>query len=367
VATGRYGWWPLVVGCASVAAQCHLLYAVTAVALAVLAPVIGLVGGRRPLRWRWIVVGLVVGAVCWVVPLVQEVVGRPGNLSLVLGSGKGHARVGASFGLHALATAVAPRPVWLSSFPFLSVPQYVESHSGVWAVVCLLLLLAVAFGARWARRTELGALAAVGLITAVGAAASYGALPRDDIIVISYLGIYLWVVGAVVWIVLVWAVGQVVVAAFRRLRSRVSVGGAGLLRHGLELAGLALLVVGCTEAVKALDPAAHARISALAYDRPLDDAVARSVERTVPRGPVVVNIRPTTFGPAYGDYVVDDWGMAFVLLADGWRPGLTSGFFGVATHLTVPPGSRWPEVTVTVDPGDKTVRKVVRGTVGRVG
>jgi hypothetical protein len=130
VATGRYGWWPLVVGCASVAAQCHLLYAVTAVALVVLAPIIGLVGGHRPLRWRWAVVGLVVGALCWAVPLGQEIVGHPGNLTLVLGSGKGHARVGVSFGLHALATAVAPRPVWLSSFPFLSVPQYVDRHSG---------------------------------------------------------------------------------------------------------------------------------------------------------------------------------------------------------------------------------------------
>jgi hypothetical protein len=366
VASGRFAWWPLVVLFASVAAQCHLLYAVPSVALAVIAPLVALAGGLRPSRWRWAVVGMAVGAACWVLPLMQQVFGRPGNVTLILRSGSARARVGFAFGLHSLATAVAPKPVWLTPFPFLSVPKFLSTHGVSWAIVSFVFLMAVAVWALWVRRRELAAAAVIGLVMEIGTVVSFGTLPKNDIIVVSYLGTYLWAVGALVWVVVLWAMREGATAIGRRLwRGPPGVRRRVLLVYGLEVAGLALLVLAAVEGVRTLDSSAHARISAVRVDRPLDEAIARSVEQKVAPGPVVVEVRPASFGPAHGDYVVDYWGMAFVLLARGWQPGLTSGFFGVATHLTVPPASHWPLVTVTVNPADKAISRVSRTPTGR--
>jgi hypothetical protein len=107
-------------------------------------------------------------------------------------------------------------------------------------------------------------------------------------------------------------------------------------------------------------PAAHGRVSAVHLDTPLDSAIVRSVERSVPPGPVVVEVRPAAFGPGYGFYTVDYWGVAWKLLVDGWRPGLQSGFLGVATNLSVPPGAHWPKVIVHLDPSTKSITRVQR-------
>jgi hypothetical protein len=101
-------------------------------------------------------------------------------------------------------------------------------------------------------------------------------------------------------------------------------------------------------------------VAAVHEDSGLDSAIVASVERSVPKGPVVVRVVPSVFGARYGYYNIDYWGVAFELLTGGWHPGLTEGFFGVATHLTVPPGARWPVVTVHVDPATRSVVSVRR-------
>ncbi|MBF6556375.1 MAG: hypothetical protein IVW52_09415 [Acidimicrobiales bacterium] len=365
VASGRFGWWPLAVVFASVAAQSHLIYAIPAVALAVIGPLAGLAYGYRPRRWRWIVVGLVAGAACWVAPLAQEVFGHPGNLSLVLNSGAGHSRVGWAFGLHGLATAVAPRPIWLTQYPyraaFNGMPHYLNGHPSIWAAVSLCLLTAIAVAAWLAKRRPLSALALIGTVMATATVATLASLPRDNLTVLGYLGNYLWVVGTLIWIIVAWAVGAVAAGGLHRWhRDRRSVGDLVLLRRGFEIAGLSLLALMAFESIQTVVPAAHDRVSAVHLDTPLDSAIVRSVERSVPPGPVVVEVRPAAFGPGYGFYTVDYWGVAWKLLVDGWRPGLQSGFFGVATNLSVPPGARWPKVIVHIDPSTKSVTRVQR-------
>jgi hypothetical protein len=366
VASGRFGWWPAAVFFASVAAQCHLVYAIPSVALVVVAPLAAFVCGQQIPRRRWIVVGLAVGAVCWVLPLGQQVFGHPGNMTLILDSGSARARIGLGFGLHSLATAVAPRPIWLSAYPFLSVPHFLEMHGGAGAAVALVLVTAVAGAAWMAKRRELCALAVVALVLAVGTVASFATLPKDDIIVVSYLSIYLWVVGAVVWIVVLWALVDIVTEAGRRAwRDRHTVGGRIVLIHALEVAGLTLLVIGGVEGVRTLVPAAHARVSEVQQDRPLDAAVALSVKRTVAAGPVVVDVQPPVFVSVHGLYGIDYWGIAFALLAQGWQPELPYGFYGAATHLSVPAGGRTTEVTVIINPADKAVAAVKQRDSGR--
>ncbi len=364
VASGRFGWWPPTILFASLAAQCHFLYVIPALAIAATAPLFGLALGFRPRGKRWMVAGLGVGALCWLAPLAQQVFARPGNLSLILHSGDGHPRVGAAFGLHALATAADPRPIWLTSFPYLSAfanraPQYIASHASGWGVAALILVVAIA-GLAWVTgRRELSALAAVGAVVCVTMVASFAALPADNLSVLSYLINALWVVGTLLWIIIAWAVAELIGAALRgRPEAAWSLGPPAVAVARVAIA--TLLTVAAAVALHTLVASSQGQVSAVQVDRHLDDAIAGSVERSVVRGPVVVEVDPSSFGPRYGYYSVDYWGVAYDLLTHGWRPGLTEGFFGQATHLSVPPGAHWPEATVVVDRRDKSVIGVRR-------
>src|ERR1019366_9654377 len=111
VASGRLGWWPVLVGAASIAAQAHLEFAPAAGGLVLLGLGLGL--ARRPptRRWGWLVGGLVVGALCWAAPLVDELTRRPGNFTVLWHwFGRGPTQ-GATFGFQALGAAVGPRPL----------------------------------------------------------------------------------------------------------------------------------------------------------------------------------------------------------------------------------------------------------------
>jgi hypothetical protein len=377
VASGRFGWWPVVVLFASVAAQCHLVYAITALALAVIAPLAAFGYRHRPPRWRWLVVGLAMGAVCWVTPLIQEASGHPGNLSLVLRSGTSHARVGLAFGIHALSMAVTPRPIWLTRYPYLAaflggIPHDVDSHSLVWAVLVACLVAVTVLVAWRGKRLELSALAVVGVVVAVGTAISFASFPAGNLGPLGYLVNVLWLVGALIWIIVLWGGGDLVVEGLRRWQERQALQqhrGHGGRRHlpirqpvlrVLEVVALLVLVLAGFAGLRTLVPAAREQVAAVKSDAPLDRSMARSVERSVPPGPVIVTVRPESFGPRYGDYVPDLWGVALILLEGGWRPGLPYSFFGSATRLSVPPGARWPEVVVTLDPATKAVTGVRR-------
>lgn len=149
VAIGGFGWWRLAVLTASVAAQCHLIYVTAAVGLVVAAPVIALLLGRRPKRFRWILAGGGIAFICWIAPLVQQVTSSPGNVTALLQSDSESRRAGALFGLHALATATTVKPIWLTDFPFLTslglqFPNYIEHHNIAWALGSLLILVGIA-------------------------------------------------------------------------------------------------------------------------------------------------------------------------------------------------------------------------------
>ena len=245
VASGRFGWWPLVVLGASVAAQCHLVDAVTAIGLVVVARWPRCYGHRLP-RWWWLVVGLVVGAACWVAPLAQQVTGHPGNLSTVLHSGRAQTPVGFGFGWHALATAVTLHPIWLTQFPYLiafadKMPHYLRGHAETGGVIGLGLMVAIGLAAWRAKRRELSALALIGVVVAVGTVASFATFPKDNLGPVGYLSDVLWMVGILVWIIVVWA--GVVVSGFRWWRGRHHLRGRVPILFGLEVAGLLLMVI----------------------------------------------------------------------------------------------------------------------------
>ncbi len=69
VMSGRRWWWPVLVITASVAAQAHLMFAVAAAALALLALIAGLADrSRAKTGYRWAAAGLIAGIACWSAP-----------------------------------------------------------------------------------------------------------------------------------------------------------------------------------------------------------------------------------------------------------------------------------------------------------
>lgn len=363
VASGRFAWWPLTILFASVAAQCHLIYVLPAAAVALVACPLALLLGYRPSGRRWILASLAVGVVCWSPPVVQQVFGHPPNLSLVLQSGR-HPRAGLGFGLHALATATGPRPIWLTRYPyelaFLDrTTGYVDGHSVMWAVGVLLLVFLVAIGAWAVRQRALAALAALSGVLGVATVLTFASLPSDNLSSLSYLLSVLWVVGTLQWFVVGWAVvvlaRRAAGALARRGRATLAPARGRVATLVVAIIGGVLVAVAGVTALQQLVPEARAHAAYVRVDGAIADAIATSVERSVPSGPVVVRVDPAIFPPSDGFYSVDYWGAAFRLLADGWHPGLTFGFFGAATHLTVPTGARWPVVTVVMDPRTKKV------------
>ncbi|HXW38122.1 MAG TPA: hypothetical protein VEJ44_00395, partial [Acidimicrobiales bacterium] len=210
VAVGRFGWWPVTVFLASVSAQCHLVDTLTAVALVGAVPCVAYALGYRPRRWRWLIGGVAVAVLGWAAPLVQQWTTHPGNLSLILSS-PGSRRVGLGFGLHAMATAAAPDPIWLTKYPFLTtlvtgMPAYLEHHGTAWGVVVLALLAAVAVTAGRTRRRRLAATAALAFLISLATVVTFAAFPSHNLVVpLAYLCAVLWAVGIVVWVTVLWA------------------------------------------------------------------------------------------------------------------------------------------------------------------
>jgi hypothetical protein len=364
VTTGRFGWWPLVVLFGSIAAQCHFIYVAPACALAVISPLSALAFGQRPSRWRWLVVGAAIGAACWLATLVQEAFGHPGNLTLILNSGAQAPRVGLGFGFHALAMAAAPHPIWLTPYPFgivyFGMPAYLLDRPIIWGIIAPVAVVTIAVIAGRAQRFELSALSIVGTVMAIGTVISFASFPADNLAESGYLLNMLWVVGTLIWIIAVWgclALGREIV--LRWIRGRPLTGGRLPLLHGLEVAGLTLLVIAGIAGVRSLTGAAHGTVESVKAVLPLDRSIARSVEHNVPPGPVIVVVQSSTF-PHLGDPSIDYKGLAWILLTDGWHPGLEFSYFGPALHLSVPPGARWPEVIVRVNPSSNVVTGVER-------
>ena len=115
-ASGRLRWWPVAVVSASVVVQCQAAYAPPAVALCLVAPLLGLAVRRRRgerLGGGWWIVGLAVGVAAWAAPVVQEATAGPGNLTLLAraaGGSGGHASDGTRRSGRSAARPASCRP-----------------------------------------------------------------------------------------------------------------------------------------------------------------------------------------------------------------------------------------------------------------
>lgn len=231
--SGRRGWWPVLVIAGSIAAQAHLMFTVTAVAVVLLGLIVGLVDTHRAKAgYRWAIIGAVAGLACWSAPLIQEFTTRNGNLS-ALASGKGTpgAAAGLVFGLKALAAAVQPPPFWWSPITSLGKLSLINERSAAAGAVVLALAVAVLAVALYVLRSRrIAALAAVSLVVAVTAMLTYAHIPKSSITMstsnlnnLRYLMAPMFAVGVLAWL----SLGAAAVQAVRGWRAQRRATAAG--------------------------------------------------------------------------------------------------------------------------------------------
>lgn len=218
--------WPLAVGVWSFTAQQHLAVlgpAGVVVAWGTLAAVVTTARARQVREsLRWAVASVVVGVVCWLPPLVDQVVGD-GNLAYILGFSREGERgsLGLVAGVRATARALGFPPLFLRrDFDGGDLVAPLSSAAVVGAVVGLAAAVVVAVTA--AARVRRGppapdararlALVGTGLVLAAAGVVTTANVPDSaEQLRINFYR-WTWPVAVAVWGAVAWAVAEVVAA-----------------------------------------------------------------------------------------------------------------------------------------------------------
>jgi len=353
VASGRFGWWPVLVFTASVAAQAHLLFSIPCAALALIAPLLGLAVGARPRRLRWLWIGLGVALACWIVPILQQLFGKSGNLSALAGSQSGQAKFGVSFALSLLGRVALPSPVWLAHQPTTTAGliTFETAAKQATGVAVLVVLGATVVWGRITRRSPLAAAASVSLLASVAVLISFAIFPTKNYLNLFYLLDLLWPLGIMIWATVAWGVVSVVSDTVRRWRLATSTsrgqvppawqGAGAVVTIGL-LALVAILGIG---GLQRFTPTEQT-VSWDAVDAASVINIARAVERVAPEGPVALTVVNGPKSLLSGIWISE--GVAWKLESDGWAPGVNP-IESNYTGLVIPKGTVYRLVTVTMD------------------
>jgi hypothetical protein len=356
VACGRLKWWPALVFAASVAAQSHLIFAATSIALVVVSPLVGRVSGGV-LRLRYFLWGVLVGVALWIAPVAQQVAGRPGNMAEVLRYGRSLPSAGFGYGLRVLTISASPKPIMVTRYPPAVFDDLIFIRplgSMIAGIAVLASLLAIVLYARYRGSLNLFALATVTLLVAGGTTFGFSSIAKSYLSGATYLVFSLWVLGFLLWITWIWT-AAVLVEQVAHLRSgsrhrpaehanRVAPSG---VVYGLGAVGLAATVGLCLSASSEQAAVGSAPASEV-------QNVAAAIEMKEPSpGPVtfVVSTKGIVTLPPGDDWVgpsafIDEVsnGVVYRLITDGWQTGLPRA----VTQFFDQPGKGWPKVDVTL-------------------
>jgi hypothetical protein len=357
VASGSFGWWPVLVFAGSVAAQSQLIFALPAVGMVLAAPLVALLLQCRPATVRWLVVGLVVAVGCWLAPLLQTF-GSHSNLSALAKSGQGLPRMGLGWGLRVVGTVGSPSPLWLRDLPgeYFGVLGTIAANSPALGVVVLAVLAGIATVA-WRRgQSRLCALSLVALVCTVAMAVGFGLVPSRNSLNLAYMITALWALSVLVWSVVLWALVLLVAAMVRRVtapnRLEPLVGRHAVWAPVVLAVPVATLVVGAV-ALRSYQPGL-VNVGTSASDSRSLPRIATQIERVTPRGRVAVRVNEPG-----ADGLLSFWlteGAAWSLEAAGWHPGVY-GLAAAYTGLVPEPGSAVYDVTV-VPKGQSAVVRI---------
>ena len=278
IACGEQRLLPIAVLVASFVLQCHIAY-LPAIAGLVAIAVAGLALSRRgeqarPLR-RTLAASAAVGLACWIAPLVDQAIHRPGNL-VNLGWYAFHrgATVGLDIGWRALVRVLGIPPWWLRArhgiaghFQDLLAPPSMFA-----AVTCVLILVALAALLAWAVRTrdlQLGTAAAIALVLCASIVLVTASTPKRNALAVTLGYTIDWgsAVGMWAWLTL----------AFAAIRSRRVRLHAARMRAARLAPAAGVAAVGAA----AIFVAATASADPDAREFPQMRTVARRVEAAV--------------------------------------------------------------------------------------
>jgi hypothetical protein len=313
LACGDYRLLPVTALVASFLTQTHLMYAApTAVVLAV-----GLGGlllwrlerrgssGPEPRRptpriWPWALAALVIAAVCWTPPVIDQVKNNPGNLTTIVRTAEHRgSTLGSTVGWHAVVRSVGVTPWWLyvpgSEWERKADVRATPSSTRTGSTIALLaaLFLTGLIGAL-RRRWDLASAALIGLLLC-GAIYLEAAANPQALLLAETLAYTMWwgsVLGFWVWLILAWGVWLGLVGlsrpAIRALRPRLPVGrGAPAPRTRpvavvlASLAALAVLVAVGSAVAETAKPDSHV------YEYRSVRKVAAAIEQHVPPGQTI--------------------------------------------------------------------------------
>jgi hypothetical protein len=246
--------------------------------------------------WRWVLAAVLVGAVCWAPPILDELENSPGNLTLVVRTTSDRGTtLGSAIGANAVVDAVGWKPWWL----YVPVSEWSRKHdvrvtpsSGASdSTLALLAALGlVVLVGLWRRRGDLAAAALIGLAMCAALDANVANTPVVPLLAAT-IGYTAWwgsILGLWVWLVLAWALWLLVrwlALASGPVRRRVTAFFAGVPARGWK-AACVVASLGCLAAVAATGNAVAAtekRDSHVNQYHPIATLVA-ALDRIVPAG-----------------------------------------------------------------------------------
>jgi hypothetical protein len=301
LACGEHRLLPLTVLVASFVLQCQLAFVPPVLGLLA----VGLIGLGFSLRrsgrrrdtngalerrgaWRWALAALLVAAACWAPPVIDQINGNPGNLTLVLRTASANPpALGLTVGWHAVVRAIGLPPWWLRNPASPWERKFeVRASSSLLATVSSVailegLLVVAAWGVR-RRRPEEWAGALLALALCAGLAAVAASTPRIQVLA-ETLGYTMWwgsPAGMFAWVVLVWTAAAALVRPATRLLARL---GPPRRQTRVLASAAGLLAVAAVAGVVA---SAARRDYHLPEYRPLV-AVSAALRRGIPGGRTV--------------------------------------------------------------------------------
>lgn len=423
VGAGHLRALPVLVGAASVACQCHLIFVppvvlccAGAVALAVVGSLRGGRGGsgggtgdrtgegsgeglgegpgeglgegpgegRGTRTWVWpVVAGVVVGVACWTVPLVQQLTGHPGNVTLLLQRAGHGGTLGWGRGWQAVGGAIVPWPTWVvqpDGSSFFSVVSSLQARGSVVSLLAVVGLVPVVLVALLRRDRTVATAGVIVLCAAVGVAWAVAAIPTANYLTMLYLYPVVWPVGIAAVLLYGWLAVVVVRWAVLGLATRRGrrPGGADVPgpdrsgdRGGVSThrwTGVATGVVTGVVAVATVVATAGAAHAAIATSptlggwgtvRTVGD-VAGFVEAAVPKGPVHL----TTGGTGTIEEYELIYGLDWRLFADGWDPTLDAAPAAYVGPPVVPTGKAAPTTVIVTYRGGQVEVDITGRTAG---
>ena len=249
VACGDHRLLPLGVLLGSFAVQCHLTYVPPVLAMAAVA-LVGLrlaVRERRELApglRRSVVIALVVGAVCWIAPVIDQVVERPGNFAAVgRAATTGQAKLGVDAGWNTVSRSVGVVPWWLREpqDPFTRLVEVVTPPPAATQVTAALVIAALVGAfvvALRRRRAEVVTLAALALALVLSLSLVATSTPATGGLdfTVSYTlrwsspaGLFAWMAAVWSWAVLALPRRTRVTAPVRRFAPAVALGATAVV------------------------------------------------------------------------------------------------------------------------------------------